>query len=1351
MKTLSRVSNLAMLLLLAALCVLPATQVRAHSPYCTLPTNQIAFSAVPGSSSFALATLGQIPDGLTLTNGTYNGWCVQFLDQLEPGHAYDAFVFPSDSANLPPSLQTVAWDKINYLINHKQGAMEDIQDAIWTLLGDPIDHAISAVAQAMVDDALANGAGFSPAPGQFEAIIVEPVIENIQRLIIEMVCAPPPNNGRIEGFVKRDANCSGLYDANLPGLSNVVVKLTEAGADQMFNTADDLDLGFVTTDEQGFYFFNDISNGLYRVGIETNDNGNSPLIGMMQTFDVDTILDSQTFITNSSAAAVIQNINFAYCQQAPAPKGSISGIVYGDVNGNGIYDAGDVPLGGVTVTLSTGATMPSAADGSYSFTNLDAGHFTVSAPALAGGRKLHTASPLSVSLAEGENKGGNNFGYVLGSIAGIVYTDINRTSMLDAGDTGLGGVTVTLSAGGSPIATTTTAANGSYIFTDLMAGSYSVSTPAVVEGKKLNTLSPIPVSLAEGEMKADVNFGYVLGGIAGIVYSDLNKSASYDGGEPGIGGVVVTLSGPVSATTNTQPDGSHPFAGLPAGNYVVTAPAVASGKGLFTPSPLNVTLAAGERRMDVNFGYVLGSLGGLVWSDLNGNGLQDPGEPGVSGVSVVLMDCASSNVLRSTSTGLGGSYLLSDMAAGSYCVRFAAPSGQMFTLPNAGSESLDSDAMPATGVTECYTLAAGQNNRNVDAGLINIAPPCITNCTPYVACTPPYPFVSSTPRTSIIFNESEVLRGFTVAVASGCMPKQIRVYYSDEHALVLGVRRVIVKTASGTATTDYPVTPQSGNPNGAFNPMVGSVALSGDQAGTDLSERPLYPALFITDVTSNLTSLAGDWQYGGTAIPPHAVFGAWKGAVRTVDKTRNPALVTVTPDADPAKNSWTLPGGDAVPAGLENEGYGAEVRWETEQLGLLPGHTYRLYFMVHDGDQNKQGGDAGHGCATLTMGPQVDCRPSLLGSIGGTAFCDSNGNGVFDSTDAVLSGVTVTLNTGATAVTGTNGSYLFSGLAAGTYTVSAPASMSGKNLATASPITVALAAGENRRDVNFGYLNPMVSISGSVFNDLNGNGVLNASSELGVSGVTVRLFYGTIQIAYCSADANGAYLFKNLQPGAYTVKLNVPSGYAEEKAIAGVGGAVVNNTSIKVTAASAGACTGQNFLICPSAGFTTYAQNGWGAKPNGKNAASLLAKLFPTVYPGGLTVGGTFTIKLNSQLAVQNYLPSGGSPNCLKKNYVNPVSTESGTLGAQVAALRINVDFSSSGITKAGLANLKVVPGKKLSGYTVGQILAIANSVLGGTTSALPAGCNISELSSTLDNINKNFDGGSGNGGYLTP
>ena len=54
-----------------------------------------------------------------------------------------------------------------------------------------------------------------------------------------------------------------------------------------------------------------------------------------------------------------------------------------------------------------------------------------------------------------------------------------------------------------------------------------------------------------------------------------------------------------------------------------------------------------------------------------------------------------------------------------------------------------------------------------------------------------------------------------------------------------------------------------------------------------------------------------------------------------------------------------------MPAGLTNQGFGAEVRWEVPLAG---GHSYRIQVMVHDGDQNKAGGDSGEACAIYCAG-----------------------------------------------------------------------------------------------------------------------------------------------------------------------------------------------------------------------------------------------------------------------------------------------------------------------------------------------------------------------------------------------
>ena len=266
----------------------------------------------------------------------------------------------------------------------------------------------------------------------------------------------------------------------------------------------------------------------------------------------------------------------------------------------------------------------------------------------------------------------------------------------------------------------------------------------------------------------------------------------------------------------------------------------------------------------------------------------------------------------------------------------------------------------------------------------------------------------------------------------------------DEHAMALGVRQVNVKTSSGTVTTNYPIATMTTNPSVANNPALGTTALTGDQAGIDASGRPISPMLYITDITNDPHSLAGDWQYGGHGYGPSTVFGSWKAFTRLVDYTQAGAPATITADVDPAKNNWNLgAGSDAPPAGTANEGYGAEVRWNLADLQaagvLLPGHTYRFYVMDHDGDQNKIGGDAGQAAFNYFYpGPPA---PSGTASISGTVFQDVNFDGIQNNGEVGIEAVEIDLtgidSTGHSvslvAYTDANGHYSFTGLAAGSY------------------------------------------------------------------------------------------------------------------------------------------------------------------------------------------------------------------------------------------------------------------------------------------------------------------------------
>jgi hypothetical protein len=243
-----------------------------------------------------------------------------------------------------------------------------------------------------------------------------------------------------------------------------------------------------------------------------------------------------------------------------------------------------------------------------------------------------------------------------------------------------------------------------------------------------------------------------------------------------------------------------------------------------------------------------------------------------------------------------------------------------------------------------------------------------------------YPYSSSSNvLTSVTFNESGVLRAIQPSGSSSS--GVVRLFYNDEHAMTLGVRSVVVTSASGTTTTSYTVSSLSSDPGSVTSPQTGTTMLAGDQSGLDQSLRPMWPVLYVTDVTTDPTSRSGDWQQGGQPKGPNAVYGTWKAAVRTVDTTVSPSKVTITPDADPAKNDWTLGGPDSAPQGLSDEGYGAEVVWN---VSFVAGHSYRVQVLVHDGDQNQAGGDSGEACVLFCSGAG-DCES--------TGTCETGGSG----------------------------------------------------------------------------------------------------------------------------------------------------------------------------------------------------------------------------------------------------------------------------------------------------------------------------------------------------------------------
>src|SRR5207248_802279 len=142
---------------------------------------------------------------------------------------------------------------------------------------------------------------------------------------------------------------------------------------------------------------------------------------------------------------------------------------------------------------------------------------------------------------------------------GFVYVDANNDGNKDPGEAGIAGVTVTLTGtddlGQAVSRTATTAGDGSYNFDNLRPGTYTLSEtqPAgYVDGKDTigtpgGTTANDQFSnivLGAGVDGTDNNFGELApSSLAGFVYMDANDNGVKDGGEAGIAGVTVTVTG----------------------------------------------------------------------------------------------------------------------------------------------------------------------------------------------------------------------------------------------------------------------------------------------------------------------------------------------------------------------------------------------------------------------------------------------------------------------------------------------------------------------------------------------------------------------------------------------------------------------------------------------------------------------------------------------------------------------------------------------------------------------------------------------------------------------------------------
>ena len=273
------------------------------------------------------------------------------------------------------------------------------------------------------------------------------------------------------------------------------------------------------------------------------------------------------------------------------------------------------------------------------------------------------------------------------------------------------------------------------------AGQHTVMVGAgeLINGVDFGNHSEAETASIHGQKWLDLNGDGIRGrnepAVAGItIYSDLNRNGQLNEDEPR----AVTLAD--DPTTRIDETGHYWLEGLDPGKHFITEILPAGFERTFPPQlpslepwpanePYHFDLLAGEALTGINFGnhpikQESGGVQGLKWSDLNGNGIRDRGEPGLSGVTIYLDanlnnqfddgELASRSMRDNPLTNFdeSGLYSIKGADPGFYIVREIVPPGFEQTYP----ELMTCKAIFCMGRGHIVNIEAGQGISGLDFG-----------------------------------------------------------------------------------------------------------------------------------------------------------------------------------------------------------------------------------------------------------------------------------------------------------------------------------------------------------------------------------------------------------------------------------------------------------------------------------------------------------------------------------------------------------------------------------------------------------------------------------------------------------
>ena len=534
-----------------------------------------------------------------------------------------------------------------------------------------------------------------------------------------------PLPSSISGVVFVDQNLNNRQEAGEQGIGNVNLTLL------LFDGATYVASGKTTvTDTQGNYAFEGLAPGTYRV-VETQPLGYFSVGARAGTVDgvVRGVVTNDDVLSEISLLGGEDSIRNDFAEALP---NSISGYVHADRDGDCVRDPGEPRLEGVVILLLNErgdviATTVTDSEGFYRFDNLAPGTYGIFEKqpdgylngdhhaGSAGGLTSDIDTITEIVLTSGVE--GVNYDFCeleAASISGYVHVDLDGDCTNDPGEPPLEGVVIRLvDESGAVIRTTTTNANGFYIFDDLAPGTYGVieeqpdgylngATQVGSLGGVLGVDTVTEIVLPAGVEAVEYNFCEVLpGSISGFVYVSTTEDCEHTPDSPPIAGVTIELrdaAGTVITTTLTDANGYYLFDDLAPGIYSVHeiqpagyfngATHVGSVGGVLGDDVVSeIMLLSAVDAVEYNFCEIPpADLCGWVYVDANNNGQRDTGEVGIGGVTLELKDAQGNPTGLTTITDADGRYCFLDLRPGTYAVGEIQPVGYLDGLDSPGTE-----------------------------------------------------------------------------------------------------------------------------------------------------------------------------------------------------------------------------------------------------------------------------------------------------------------------------------------------------------------------------------------------------------------------------------------------------------------------------------------------------------------------------------------------------------------------------------------------------------------------------------------------------------------------------------------